>query len=73
MTAESCIPIIHSADLEKSLRFWIEWLGLAMGREMRRDGKLIGCMIHNSRHLCFWLNERAGTPGKPENYEGIRL
>ncbi|HKX28737.1 MAG TPA: VOC family protein [Blastocatellia bacterium] len=73
MTVESCIPVIPSADLEKSLRFWVKGLGLSMDREMRRDGKLIGCRVHNGQHLCFWLNERAGTPFKPENYEGLRL
>jgi len=70
---ESCIPIIPSADIEKSLRFWVEGLGLKVDQEMKRDGKLIGCMVHNGQRLYFWLNQRAGTPAKPENYEGIRL
>jgi hypothetical protein len=43
-----------------------------MDREIRREGQLIGCMVHN-QHTFFWLNEREGTPVKPENYEGIRL
>jgi catechol 2,3-dioxygenase-like lactoylglutathione lyase family enzyme len=73
MTVESCIPVIPSANLEKSLRFWVEGLGLTVDREMRREGKLIGCMVHNSQHLYFWLNKRAGTPRKPENYHGIQL
>jgi catechol 2,3-dioxygenase-like lactoylglutathione lyase family enzyme len=73
MTVESCIPVIPSADLIKSLRFWVEGLGLTVDREMRHEGKLIGCMVHNSQHLYFWLNQRAGTPLKPESYEGIRL
>jgi hypothetical protein len=30
-------------------------------------------MVHNEQNLSFWLNRRAGTPLKPENYEGIRL
>jgi hypothetical protein len=72
MTVESCIPVIPSDNLEKSLRFWVEGLGLTMEREMRHEGKLIGCMVHN-QDLFFWLNQRAGTPVKPENYEGIRL
>jgi hypothetical protein len=38
----------------------------------REDGRLIGCMVHNHR-LYFWLNQRAGSPTKPEDYEGIRL
>jgi hypothetical protein len=72
MMVESCIPVIPSADLEKSLRFWVEGVGLTMDREMRRDGRLIGCMVHN-KHIYFWLNQRAGTPIKPEDYEGIQL
>ena len=73
MLVESCIPVIPSADLEKSLRFWVEGLGLTMDRPMRRDdGRLIGCMVHNDR-LYFWLNRRAGVPEKPEDYEGVKL
>jgi catechol 2,3-dioxygenase-like lactoylglutathione lyase family enzyme len=68
----SCIPVIPSADLEKSLRFWVEGLGLTVDREMRREGKLIGCMVHNE-HVYFWINEREGTSIKPKDYEGIRL
>jgi hypothetical protein len=73
MTIESCMPVIPSTDLQKSLRFWVEGIGLTMDREMRDGGKLIGCMVHNKEHLHFWLNQRAGTPLKPHNYEGIRL
>ncbi len=72
MHVESCIPVIPSADIEKSLRFWVEGLGLTMDRPMRQDGKLIGCMVHNER-LYFWLNQRAGSTVKPDNFEGIRL
>jgi hypothetical protein len=43
-----------------------------MDRAMRQDGRLVGCMVHNE-HLYVWLNQRAGSPTKPENYEGIRL
>jgi hypothetical protein len=57
MIVKACIPIIPSADLEKSLRFWVEGLGLTMEREMRREGRLIGCMVHDE-HLYFWLNQR---------------
>src|SRR5262245_59614635 len=72
MLVDSCIPVIPSADLEKSLRFWVDGLGLSMDRAMRQDGRLVGCMVHNER-LYFWLNQRAGSPIKPENYEDIRL
>jgi catechol 2,3-dioxygenase-like lactoylglutathione lyase family enzyme len=69
---KSCIPVIPSADLEKSLRFWVEGLGLTMDRAMRDDGRLIGCMVHNEQ-VRFWLNQRAGPPIPPEDYEGVRL
>ena len=69
---KSCIPVIPSADLEKSLRFWVEGLGLTMDREMRQEGRLIGCMVHNE-HLFFWLNRRAGTAARPDDYHGISL
>lgn len=69
---KSCMPVIPSTDLERSLRFWTEGLGLTMDRATRQDGKLVGCMVHDE-HLCFWLNERAGSPIKPDGYEGIRL
>ena len=72
MRVESCIPVISSADLEKSLRFWVDGLGLRVDREMRQDGRLVGCMVHNER-LHFWLNRRAGTPVRPEECHGIEL
>jgi len=72
MHLESCIPVIPSADLEKSLRFWVDGLGLSMDRAMKHEGRLVGCMVHNE-HLSFWLNQREGSPIKPETYEGIRL
>ena len=72
MLVESCIPVIPSADLEKSLRFWVDGLGLSVDRAMRQNGRLVGCMVHNER-LWFWLNQRAGSAIKPDDYEDIRL
>jgi catechol 2,3-dioxygenase-like lactoylglutathione lyase family enzyme len=72
MLVESCIPVIPSADLEKSLRFWVEGLGLTMDRPMWDGGRLVGCMVHNE-HLYFWLNQRAGSLAKADNYHGIQL
>jgi len=72
MPVTSCIPIIPSANLEKSLRLWVEGLGFSMSSEMRQDGKLIFCMLQKGE-LSLMLNQRAGTPVKPEDYEGIRL
>jgi hypothetical protein len=72
MPVESCIPVIPSKDLEKSLRLWVEGLGFSTSSEMRKDGRLIFCMLHKGDSH-FMLNQRAGNPLKPENYEGIRL
>ena len=72
MTVKSCIPVIPSANLEKSLRLWVDGLGFEMDTEMRAEGRLIFCMLHKG-DLCFMLNQRAGTPVKPDTYEGIRL
>src|SRR5579863_55314 len=72
MPVESCIPLIPSANPEKSLRFWVDGLGFSMSREMRKDGKLIFCMLQKG-NLWFMLNQRAGTSVKPGDYEGIRL
>ncbi|HLJ88776.1 MAG TPA: VOC family protein [Candidatus Angelobacter sp.] len=72
MPVASCVPIIPSADLDRSLRLWVDGLGFAMGSEMHRDGKLIFCMLRKD-NLCFMLNQRVGTPVKPQDYEGIRL
>jgi hypothetical protein len=72
MPVESCIPIIPSADLERSLRLWADGLGFSMSSEMRNHGRLIFGMLRKD-NLCFMLNQRAGTPVRPENYEGIRL
>lgn len=73
MNVKYWVPVIPSADIEKSLRFWVEGLGLTADRHMRKEGKLIGCMVHDTDNLNFWLNQRAGAAIKPENYEGIRL
>jgi hypothetical protein len=72
MRVESCVPVIPSANLERSLRLWVEGLGFSASSEMRKDGKLIFCMLQKG-NLWFMLNQRAGTPVKPESYEGIRL
>jgi hypothetical protein len=72
MSVEACIPVIPTADLEKSLRFWVDGLEFSMSSEMHKDGKLIGCMLQNGA-LWFWLNRRAGTPIKPQDYNGINL
>lgn len=72
MSVEACIPVIPSADLEKSVRFWVDGLGFSISSEMRKNGKLTFCMLRKDG-LCFMLNRRAGNPLKPKDYEGIRL
>jgi hypothetical protein len=66
------MPVIPSADLDKTLRLWVEGLGFSMESEMREEGRLIFCMLRNG-HLCFMLNRLVGSRLKPDNYEGIRL
>lgn len=72
MPVESCIPIIPSANLEKSLRLWVDGLGFSVSSEMRERDKLIFCMLRKD-DLWFMLNQRAGTAVRPDDYEGIRL
>ena len=73
MQVAACVPVIPSSDLEKSLRFWVDGVGLKMDRAMRQDGRLVGCMVHDER-VHFWLNQRApASPEKPKDYEGMRL
>jgi catechol 2,3-dioxygenase-like lactoylglutathione lyase family enzyme len=72
MTIKACIPVIPSFDLEKSLRFWVEALGLTMDQEMSVEGRLVGCMVHDEQNY-FWLNQRAGEPVAPDDYNGVRL
>jgi hypothetical protein len=72
MTLHACIPVVPSADLDRSLRLWVEGLGFRMESEMRDGGRLIFCMLRHGP-LCFMLNQRTGSPARPETYEGIRL
>jgi uncharacterized glyoxalase superfamily protein PhnB len=72
MSVESCIAVIPGANLETSLRLWVDGLGFSITSEMRKEHKLIFCMLRRDG-LYFMLNQRAGTPVKPEDYEGIRL
>lgn len=72
MPVQSCIPVIPSKDLERSLRLWVDGLGFSASSKMHKDGKLIFCFLQKD-NLWFMLNQRAGNPVKPEDYEGIRL
>ena len=72
MPVKYCIPIIPSADIEKSLRLWVDGLGFSMSKEMYKDGKLTFCWLQKD-DLCFMLNQRAGNPIKAEDYNGISV
>jgi len=72
MAVASCIPVIPSANLEKSLRLWVDGLEFSTSSEMRKIGKLIFCMLQKD-NLWFMLDQRAGIPLKPEDYESIRI
>jgi catechol 2,3-dioxygenase-like lactoylglutathione lyase family enzyme len=71
-SVHSCIPIIPSADLARSLRFWVDGLGFEVESEMREENRLTFCMLRRGT-LSFMLNRRGGTAAKPEGFEGIRL
>ena len=74
MSIKSCVPVIPSSDITRSLRFWIDGLGfhIADDSEMCEEGTLTFCMIHK-RGMHFMLNRRAGTAAKPKDYEGVRF
>jgi lactoylglutathione lyase len=72
MSVQSCIPVIPSADLEKSLRLWVDGLEFSTSMETRDSNKLIFCMLQRGE-LYFMLNQRAGNPLRPPEYDGIRL
>jgi hypothetical protein len=65
MTVESFTPIIPSADLERSLRLWVEGLGFNVDSELRTEGKLssacfVGatCTSCTTSELAHRLNQR---------------
>lgn len=73
MPVNSCIPIVPSADLEKSLRFWRDGLGFTeTWWEQKQGGRLVGCGVGKGQ-MRFMLNSREGTLEKPEDYEGVRF
>jgi hypothetical protein len=72
MPVESCIPVIPSKDLARSLRLWVDGLEFSTSSELHEDDKMIFCVLRRN-NLCFMLNQRAGNSVKPEGYEGIRL
>jgi len=37
MHVQSCVPVIPSADLERSLRFWVDGLGFTVSEISHRD------------------------------------
>ena len=50
MLVDSCIPVIPSADLEKSLRFWVEGLGMSMIVPCGRTVAWSDAWFINERH-----------------------
>ena len=72
MTVHSCIPVVPSADLERSLRLWVDGLGFTKYHEMRAEDTLTLCMLRREA-MHFMLNRRAGTAVMPDDYEGIRF
>jgi hypothetical protein len=53
MPVESCIPVIPSANLQKSLRLWVDGLGFSVSSEMREGDTLIFCILRKTTYgLC---------------------
>jgi catechol 2,3-dioxygenase-like lactoylglutathione lyase family enzyme len=71
-TVSSCIPIIPSADLARSQRFWVDGLGFEIESQMHEGERLVFCMLRRGQ-LAFMLNRRGGATVAPEGFEGIRL
>ena len=67
MPVQSCIPVIPSANLENSLRLWVDGLGFSMSKEMHKDGKLIFCMLKKNN---LWLH---AEPARGESGQTGRL
>ena len=75
MSVVSCIPVVPSKDLEKSLKLWRDGLGFTDFWWEQRDpqtNKLIGCGFRKG-HMSFMLNRRDGTLIKPDDYNGIHF
>lgn len=72
MPLEHCIPVIATADLERSLRLWVDGLGCSTTSEMRENGRLTFCMLRKG-DLWFMLNQLTSTTVRPKNPHGIRL
>ena len=72
MSLKSCIPVIPSEKIEKSLLFWRDTLGFHVSSEIKEGGQLLFCMLSNDA-LSFMLNLREGTSKRPSDYEGIRF
>jgi hypothetical protein len=41
----SCVSVIPSANLERSLRLRVDGLGFSNSEELHKDGRLIFCML----------------------------
>ena len=73
MTVMSCIPVVPSADLERSLRLWRDGLGFdETWWEQRREGKLVGCGLRSGQ-IMVMLNIRSERPEPPADYDGVRF
>jgi uncharacterized glyoxalase superfamily protein PhnB len=72
MTVTSCIPVVPSHDLRKSLRLWVGELGFEVANDMTEDGALVWCML-SKRQMAIMLNRRVGKSQPPEDYEGVRF
>jgi catechol 2,3-dioxygenase-like lactoylglutathione lyase family enzyme len=69
----SCIPIIPTADVERSLRLFRDGLGFdETWWEAQSGGKLTAAGIRKG-HISFMFNLPAEGTEKPAHYEGVRF
>jgi len=73
VTVTSCIPIVPSADLERSLRLWRDGLGFdETWWEQHDEGRLVGCGLRNGR-ITVMLNIRSDRPRPAGDYDAVRF
>jgi hypothetical protein len=72
MTVKSCIPIIPSSNLERSLVLWRDILEFDIDSEMKDGSRLKFCMLRKG-NLWFMLNQTADDGGVNKCCEGVRL
>lgn len=74
MSVNSCIPIIPTADVERSLRLFRDGLGIEdiWWEQRSAEGRLVAAGIRKD-HMAFMFNPPPEGAEKPASHEGIRF